>query len=276
MQVWNVLHAENTACKNRQKIAICAPSHNFVWLYLCNEGMYRQSEKFLNSNITSTCSHNSELRPISGWDRLVSSRHPSIFQRVSRLGFVTTLTLLNGGQPNFARCLAASCAGRIFIRFEGSCPVTEFYQVQNSLCMPVLRSPILPTLLYGTWAVGVSQTLRRGTRNGITELSLRRGCHLYSVGRPSRLASAHILLCIYRYFVATCISLLNMRLTTFSRHMNGQMPIHSRTMLSQAWPRYSQTNISFNMNFVRFVEHYNPTNPTSVKPTNRNRITVKW
>jgi len=120
MQVWNVLHAENTACKNRQKIAICAPSYNFVELYLCNEGMYRQSEKFLNRSITSTCSHNSELRPISGWDRLVSSRHPSIFQRVSRLGFVTTLTLLNGGQPNFARCLAASCAGRIFIRFEGS------------------------------------------------------------------------------------------------------------------------------------------------------------
>jgi len=29
------------------------------------------------------------------------------------------------------------------------------------------------------------------------------------------------------------------------------------------------------MNFVRFVEHYNPTNPTSVNPTNRNRITVK-
>jgi len=33
MQVWNVLHAArwNTG---RKKIAICAPSHNFVRLYL--------------------------------------------------------------------------------------------------------------------------------------------------------------------------------------------------------------------------------------------------
>jgi len=35
--------------------------------------------------------------------------------------------------------------------FGGSCPVTEFYQVQNSLCMPqVLRSRILVALLHGT------------------------------------------------------------------------------------------------------------------------------
>jgi len=39
-----------------QKIAIWAPSHNFVGLYLCNEGTYRQSEKkLLSSNIASAC-----------------------------------------------------------------------------------------------------------------------------------------------------------------------------------------------------------------------------
>ena len=38
--------------KIRQKFAICAPSHNFLGLYLRNQGMYRQSEKrLLNSNI---------------------------------------------------------------------------------------------------------------------------------------------------------------------------------------------------------------------------------
>jgi len=41
-----------------QKIAIWAPSHNFVGLYLRNLGIYRQSEKNLSSNISSTCSHN--------------------------------------------------------------------------------------------------------------------------------------------------------------------------------------------------------------------------
>ena len=55
--------------------------------------------------------------------------------------------------------------------FGGSCPVTEFCHVQNSLCVQVLRSPILAALLLGTRAVGVSETLWRYARNGITELS---------------------------------------------------------------------------------------------------------
>ena len=51
----------------------------------------------------------------------------------------------------------------------------EFCPVQNSLYVQVLRSPILTALglLHGTPAEGVSQTLRRDTRNGITELSQR-------------------------------------------------------------------------------------------------------
>jgi len=45
--------------KNCEKIAVWAPSHNFVGLYLPNEGTYRQSEKnMLSSNISSTCPHN--------------------------------------------------------------------------------------------------------------------------------------------------------------------------------------------------------------------------
>jgi len=39
--------AENTERKNRQKFAICASSHNVVWLYFRNKGMYRQSGKEL-------------------------------------------------------------------------------------------------------------------------------------------------------------------------------------------------------------------------------------
>ena len=45
--------------KKSPKIAIWAPSHNFVGLYLRNNGMYRQSEKnLLSSNISPTCPHN--------------------------------------------------------------------------------------------------------------------------------------------------------------------------------------------------------------------------
>jgi len=70
--------------------------------------------------------------------------------------------------------------------FGGSCPLTEFYQVQHSLCVQVLCFPILTALLHGTGEVGVKQTLWRGTRNGIMECSLlvifNRGRHLYSEG----------------------------------------------------------------------------------------------
>jgi len=64
--------------------------------------------------------------------------------------------------PGLVRC--------IYI-YGGSCPLTEFCQVQNSLCVQVLRSPILAALLHGTGAAGVSQNLRHAARNGITELS---------------------------------------------------------------------------------------------------------
>jgi len=44
--------------KMTQKIAISAPSHNFVGLNLCSEGMCRQLEKsLLSSNTSSTCPH---------------------------------------------------------------------------------------------------------------------------------------------------------------------------------------------------------------------------
>jgi len=37
--------AENTGCKKWPKMAIWAPSHNFLGLYLRNWGTCRQSEK---------------------------------------------------------------------------------------------------------------------------------------------------------------------------------------------------------------------------------------
>jgi len=57
--------------------------------------------------------------------------------------------------------------------FGGSCSLTEFCPVQNSLYIQVLHYPVLAVLLHGTPAAGVSQTLRRDTKNGITELLQR-------------------------------------------------------------------------------------------------------
>jgi len=68
--------------------------------------------------------------------------------------------------------------------FGGSCPLMGFCQVHNSLCVQVLRSPILAAKLC---------TIVQGM-----ELqNFRRRHHLYSAGRPSRLALAHILVLFF-------------------------------------------------------------------------------
>jgi len=65
-----------------------------------------------------------ELRPTSSWDRLAGLGHPCKFQRASCLAFVTAPTSLNGGQPNFARCLAIFWVLYIHIHtFSGLLPL---------------------------------------------------------------------------------------------------------------------------------------------------------
>jgi len=94
MQVWNLLHAacwKHRTQKSRQK----SPSehhrmHNFVGLYLRNEGTYQQSEKTVKQQwVLHMSPQYGELRPTSGWDRFTSLGHPSKFQRPSRLGSIT-------------------------------------------------------------------------------------------------------------------------------------------------------------------------------------------
>jgi len=95
-----------------------------VKLQLTNQGMYRQSEKKLvkQQYLLQMFPQYGELRPTSGWDRFVSLGHPSKFQRISRLGFVTAATSLNGSQLKFARSLAVSWAGTLYIHFRRLLP----------------------------------------------------------------------------------------------------------------------------------------------------------
>jgi len=128
-------------------------------------------KQLLNSNVSSTCPYNmANCSPLMAeiglgvWGK---------FQWVLHLGFITAATSFTGSQPNFAQCLAVSWAHTLCIHFWGYCPLTEFCQVQNSLYIKVLHFPILAALLHGTPAMGISQTLRHGTRNGIMELLQR-------------------------------------------------------------------------------------------------------
>jgi len=89
--------------KMMQKIAISAPSHTFLGLYLRNSGMYRQSEKKLvkQQYLLHMFPQYGELWP-RGWDRFGSLGHPSYFQRLPRLGSVTARQSSSERQPNFA------------------------------------------------------------------------------------------------------------------------------------------------------------------------------
>jgi len=122
-----------------------------------------------------------ELRPTSGWDHFVSLGHPSKFQRVSRLGFVTAVTLLNGSQPNFAWCLAISCAATLYIHFWWLLPRNRSLPgAKCTLRLQVLCSP-------------VSSVTARHSSSGHKPnfAALSTGRHLYSAGRPSRWAFPH-------------------------------------------------------------------------------------
>ena len=81
-----------------------------------------------------------KLRPTSGWDPLVTLGHPSKLQRVSRLGFVTAPTSLNGGQPNFVRCLAVSWTGTLYTHFPGLLP-------RNGI-LPRAKFTLRPSLVF--------------------------------------------------------------------------------------------------------------------------------
>jgi len=115
----------------------------------------------LNSNISSTCPHNMVNFGPLGAEIVSLVWGPSKFQRVSRFGFVTAATSLNGSNQTLRDVWPSPGLIHYIYIFVGSCPVTEFCQVQHSLCVQDLRSPILVALLHGTLVVGVSQTLRR-------------------------------------------------------------------------------------------------------------------
>jgi len=189
MQVWNVLHSARWKYgmqKLRKNGHLCtiAPRCRAISLQLRHISTI--GKNLLNSNISSAGPHNMvNFGPLTteiGW-RVWGT--PANFTGFCVLTFLHRHCSTEVNQTLHDVWPSSGLVDYICI-FGGSCPLTEFYLVQNSLCVQVLRSPVLATLLYGTRAMGFSQTLQHGTRNEITELSLLvifdTGCHLYSEG----------------------------------------------------------------------------------------------
>jgi len=126
--------------------------------------------------------------------------HPSKVQQLSRLCVITAPTSLTGGQRNFARCLPVSLAGILYIHFRGILPPDGRCKIHFT---SVLRSPILAALLHGTPAASAKLCGVVGL-HGMELRNFRRGRHLYSAGRPSRWASAHILVKLFCLYLGNC------------------------------------------------------------------------
>jgi len=141
-------------------------------------------KKMLNSNVSSTCPHNMiNFGPLTAEIRWRVWDTPAYFN-----GFRVLALLLQRRRSTEANqtlddvWLSPGLVHYIYI-FGSSCPLTEFCHVQNSLCVQVLRSPIIGSVTARHFSSGRQPNF----------VALSRGRHLYATGRPTRWALAHIL-----------------------------------------------------------------------------------
>jgi len=187
MQAWNVLHV---ACwKYRtQKWCKKSPSgHHRTTLSGWIRHVLTIGKNLLNSNTSSTCPHNMAEIGSGVWGTPAKF---NVFRILASL--LQRRGSLEANQTLHDVWLSPALLHYVHI-FWGCCRVTEFRHVQFWLSVQVLRSPMLAYIgsITARHSIGVSQTLHCGTTNGVTELSHR--VPLYLAGRPSRWASAQIL-----------------------------------------------------------------------------------
>jgi len=219
MQVWNVLHA---VCGkySTQKIAKISPSghHRTTSLPVSSQLRHVSTirKKLVKHQFCFTCLHNmANFGPLTAEIGLPVSGTPANFNFfVSRLHYCSNVAHQRGGQPNFARSLAVSWAGTLYIHFRGLLPPPPLrwnYAWCKIDCTP--KSCVLLYLqCYCTALQQWTSAKLCGVVQGMKLLNICRGYHLYLAGRPSRWASAHILVKdIVQYlqiygFVSECFS----------------------------------------------------------------------
>ena len=121
--------------------------------------------------MSSTCPHNmAHFGPLTAEICCRVRGYPSKFERVSRVSSLLQRRHLS--EANLT--LHDVWQSLIYTFFAGSCPLTEFCQVKDSLYVQVLRSPVLAALLHGTPAAGGTQpNYAAWYTDGITSLLQR-------------------------------------------------------------------------------------------------------
>jgi len=130
---------------------------------------------------------------------------PANFNGFRVLPFVTAATSLTGDQPNFAQCFAVLWSVKLYIHFRGLLPPDSFGRCRIDF---MSKSCIL--IYWQRYCMPLQQWASAnlcGVVQGMELPNFCRGRHLYSAGRPSLWASAHILVCVVVHFfwlVNTC------------------------------------------------------------------------
>jgi len=169
-----------------QHCTICRPESSQRW-HVSTVGKY-----LLNNNIFFTRPHN-----MTNFDPLAAEIGSGVWGTPANFnGFRVLASLLQRCPSTEANqtlhdIWPSPALLHYYMHFMGRLPLTEFRHVQNSLCVQVLRSPILAALLHGTPAAGSAQLC--GFVQGMELRNFHSGRYLYSAGRPSRWASADIL-----------------------------------------------------------------------------------
>jgi len=124
--------------KKSPKIAIWAPSHNFVRLYLRNQGTYRQSEKNLSSNMSSRCPHTmvnigpltAEIGPVV-WGTPANFYRASLCKRCTSYGNSVCPSVRPSVRPSVTRRYCVKTMERSTVQFA---------LLDSKMCL-VLRKP---------------------------------------------------------------------------------------------------------------------------------------
>jgi len=185
MHVWNVLHAARWKYRT-QKLRQKSPSahhHTNLSSYIfANKACIDNRKKIIKRQyLLHMSSQYGKLRPLSGWDRfnLAVWGTPANFNWLRVLASLLHRRCSSEANQTLHDVWPSPPAATLqHIHFRRPLPLTEFCQIQNSLCVQVLPSPILAALLHGTPAAGVSQTFC-GVVQGMELRTVCRERHLY-------------------------------------------------------------------------------------------------
>jgi len=160
--------AGNTGCKNRH---LCTIPQLCRALSLQVRHVSTIGKKLLGSSISSTCSHN-----MANFNSLMAEISSGVWgTRANFNGFHVLKTLLQRHRSAEANQTLHDVWPSPWLVhyiyryiFRGSCPLTEFCWVQNSLCVQVLHSPTAwyKELNYGTVAEGATYIRQGGHHVG--------------------------------------------------------------------------------------------------------------